>query len=78
MSAAEREIYKSENGDSWFLCREGDRVFVLHRANPSSGGRLTPIDLGEFLGPSRAGPEHQALQRLVGSLADTEVKLHPE
>jgi hypothetical protein len=68
MPTAEREIYESENGDSWFLCRENDRFFVLHRANPSSGGKLTPIDLGEFLGPSRAGPEHQALRSLIGGL----------
>ena len=71
MPTAEREIYKSENGDNWFLCREGDRVFVLHRANLSSGGKLTPIELGEFLGPSRAGPEHQALRSLIGNLADS-------
>ena len=70
MSSGEREIYKSENGDSWSLCRDGERVFVNHRANPSSGGKLTPIELGDFLALGRAGPEHQALRRLVGSLAD--------
>jgi hypothetical protein len=37
---SEREIYHSENGDRWFLCRdEEERVFVLHKANLSSGGR---------------------------------------
>jgi hypothetical protein len=44
---------------------------TITQPNPSSGGKLTPIDLGEFLGPSRAGPEHQALQSLIGSLAGT-------
>jgi hypothetical protein len=70
MPSVEREIYKSENGDSWSLCREGERVFVHHRANPSSGGKLTAIELGDFLAHSRAGPEHQALRQLIGSLAE--------
>ena len=39
MSDHEREIYNSENGDKWFLCRDDDgRVFVLHKANVPSGG----------------------------------------
>jgi hypothetical protein len=71
MSDRQREIYYSENGDRWFLCRDDDgRVFVLHRANVSSGGTATKIELGEFLGRGKAGPEHQALSRLIGSLAD--------
>jgi hypothetical protein len=35
----QREIYHSENGDRWRLCRDDDgRIFVLHKANVSSGG----------------------------------------
>ena len=49
MAVGEREIYNSANGDRWFLCREGDRLFVLHRANEPSGGKLTPMELGDFL-----------------------------
>src|SRR5882757_2138467 len=49
MTAKEREIYCSANGDRWILCREDDHVFVLHRANESSGGKLTPVELGDFL-----------------------------
>jgi hypothetical protein len=38
----EREIYHSENGDRWLLCRADDgRIFVLHKANVSSGGKVT-------------------------------------
>jgi hypothetical protein len=67
----EREIYNSENGDRWLLCRDDDgRVFVLHKANVSSGGTATKIELGDFLGRGKAGPEHQALARLIGSLVD--------
>ena len=69
MSDHEREIYRSENG--WLLCRDDDeRVFVLHKANVSSGGTVTKIELGDFLGRGKAGPEHQALARLIGSLVD--------
>src|SRR5258707_4603792 len=67
----QREIYHSENGDRWLLCREHDgRVFVLHKANVSSGGTATKIELGDFLGRGKAGPEHQALARLIGGLVD--------
>ena len=71
MSDYQREIYHSENGDRWLLCRDDDgRVFVLHKANVSSGGTATKIELGDFLGKGKAGPEHQALTRLIGSLVD--------
>jgi hypothetical protein len=53
MSDNQREIYKSENGDSWLLCRDAERVFVLHKANLSSGGTQTKIKLGDFLGRGR-------------------------
>jgi len=70
MSDHQREIYKSENGDSWLLCHKDERVFVLHKANLSSGGTETRIQLGDFLGTGNAGPEHQALIRLIGELVD--------
>src|SRR5260370_33513423 len=69
MSDHEREIYRSENGDRWLLCRDDDeRDFVLHKANVASGGAVTKIELGDFLGRDKAGPEHQALARLIRSL----------
>ena len=68
MSDRQREIYHSENGDRWLLSRDDDgRAFILHKANPSSGG----IELGDFLGAGKAGPEHQALIRLIGSLVES-------
>jgi hypothetical protein len=71
MPDRQREIYLSENGDKWFLCRDEDgRVFVSHKANVSSGGTATKIELGDFLGRGKAGPEHQALSRLIGRLVD--------
>src|ERR1700686_2057790 len=71
MSGHQREIYHSENGDRWLLCRDNDgRVFVLHKANLSSGGTATEIELGDFLGKGKAGLEPQALARIIGPPAD--------
>jgi hypothetical protein len=36
----------------------------------SSGGTATEIELGDFLGRGKAGPEHRELARLIGSLID--------
>jgi hypothetical protein len=53
------------------LCHDDDgRVFVLHKANISSGGTATKIELGDFLGRGKAGPEQRALARLIGSLVE--------
>jgi hypothetical protein len=72
MSDNRREIYHSENGDRWLLSRDDDgRAFVLHKANPSSGGKVSSIERGDFLGAGKAGPEHQALIRLIGSLVES-------
>jgi hypothetical protein len=71
MPGLQKEIYHSENGDRWLLCRdENGRAFVSHRANVSAGGKVTSIEIGDFLGNSKAGPEHQALLRLIGSLVE--------
>jgi hypothetical protein len=71
MSDQGREIYHSENGDRWLLCRDNDGgVFILHNANLSSGGTSTKIELGDFLAKGKAGPEHQALARLIGALVE--------
>jgi hypothetical protein len=73
MCNRQREIYHSENGDRWLLFRDDDgRAFVLHKANVSSGGTATKIKLGDFLGRGKAGPEHQALARLIGRLVDND------
>jgi hypothetical protein len=51
--------------------RDDGRAFILHKANPSSGGKVSSIELGDFLGAGKAGPEHQALIRLIGSLVES-------
>jgi hypothetical protein len=67
-----RELYRSPNGDTWFLGREPEngRAFIIHQPNAPSGGRLTPIELGAFLSTETKGPEHQALLRLIGTLVE--------
>ena len=67
-----RELYRSPNGDSWFLAREpaNGYAFIIHQPNAPSGGRLTPIDLASFLANGANGPEHQALLRLIGTLVE--------
>ena len=64
-----RELYRSPNGDAWFLGREpiDGHAFIIHQPNGPSGGRLSHIELGEFL-RSGKGPEQQALLRLIGAL----------
>ena len=60
------------NGDAWFLGREptSGNAFIIHQPNAPSGGRLSHIELGEFLRSDVRGPEHQALLRLIGTLVE--------
>lgn len=66
-----RELYRSPNGDTWFLGREPENghAFIIHQPNAPSGGRLSHIELGAFLREA-AGPQQQALLRLIGGLVD--------
>jgi hypothetical protein len=65
-----RELYRSPQGDAWYLGREpaDGRAFIIHQPNAPSGGRLSHIELGDFPRAETKGPEHQALLRLIGSL----------
>jgi len=67
-----RELYRSPNGDTWFLGREptSGHAFVIHQPNAPSGGRLSHIELGAFLSGDADRPEHRALLRLIGTLVD--------
>jgi hypothetical protein len=63
-----RQLYRSPNGDTWFLARDPatGSAFVRHQANAPSGGQVTNIELGAFLSGPR-NPEHEALLRLIGA-----------
>ena len=67
-----RELYQSQNGDTWFLAREptDGRAFIIHQPNAPSGGRISHIDLVTFLSNKADGSEHQALLRLIGTLVE--------
>ncbi|MBB2964708.1 hypothetical protein FHU13_005126 [Methylobacterium sp. R2-1] len=67
-----RELYRSPNGDCWFLGREptNGRAFVIHQPNGPSGGQRSHIELGAFLANGSGNPEQQALLRLIGTLVE--------
>jgi hypothetical protein len=45
------QLYRSQNGDTWFLARDPTTgsAFVRHQANASSGGQVTDLEIDEFL-----------------------------
>ncbi len=61
------EFAASSNGDRWFLCGQNrhEGAFVLHRANPSSGGHETRSSIEAFLHLNPNGPEHEALRGIL-------------
>jgi hypothetical protein len=62
------QLYRSPNGDTWFVARNPTTgsAFVRHQANASSGGQVTNIEIGAFLsGPPH--PEQEALLRVIGA-----------
>jgi hypothetical protein len=66
--AQTRELYSSSNGDRWLLCQAtSGHVFVVHQANIPAGGKISHIELGDFLARGH-GPEQQALLQMIGSL----------
>ena len=67
-----RELYRSSNGDGWFLGRDPSdgRAVVIHEPNRPSGAHTSCIELGAFLASGGNSPERQALLRLIGTLVD--------
>jgi hypothetical protein len=62
------QLYRSQNGDTWFLVRDPTTgsAFVRHQANASSGGKVTDVEIEEVLnGPQN--PERDALLRVIGT-----------
>jgi hypothetical protein len=66
----QRKIHQSENGDTWWLCRDAKGVFVLHEANTPAGGNVTKTELADFLVNNGGTPEHRALLKMIGSLTE--------
>ena len=63
-----RQLYRSPNGDTWFLARDPatGAAFIRHQANAPSGGQVTDMEISAFLSGPR-NPEHEALLRLIGA-----------
>ncbi|KAB1070207.1 hypothetical protein [Methylobacterium planeticum] len=72
-------LYASQNGDRWSLCRGADvaDVYVLHEANPASGGQMSRIALGPFLAGPAGAPERQEALRLIGALMERAAQMRP-
>jgi hypothetical protein len=68
------QLYRSPNGDTWFLARDPmtGSAFVRHRANASSGGQVTDVEIDEFLSEPQS-PERDALLRVIGAFI-----VHPQ
>jgi hypothetical protein len=72
MSQAARVLYRSANGDNWFLVRDdaSGTPQVLHEPNPASGGRPSRSGIGDFLSRDAHGPQHAELLRLIATLIE--------
>jgi hypothetical protein len=72
MSLLTQPIYRSANGDRWWLMTDtsSGRKFVRHEANQSSGGHLTDTDVEDFLDVGGSGPEFAALRSLIGQTSE--------
>jgi hypothetical protein len=70
--ARRREIYRSSNGDRWFLDRDSvdGMPVVVHEPNLPSGGKVSEVGIRSFL-QSGDGPQQQSLLRMIGTLVDS-------
>jgi hypothetical protein len=66
----QRKIHQSDNGDSWWLCRDEKGVFILHEGSIAAGGNVTKTLLADFLVDNRGTREHQALLNMIGGLTE--------
>ena len=69
MPTTEKLIYRSPNGDQWYLVEESgsERVLVRHQPNRASGGRSSLMEVADFLAEGH-GSQHEALLRLLGNV----------
>lgn len=65
-----RQFWASSNGDRWLLGRDRETgvAYVMHNANPPSGGARTRIEIIDFLTRTPAAPENLALLVMIGTL----------
>ena len=60
-------IYRSSNGDQWYLVLDTEGMSGRHQPNAASGGRPSLTDVSAFLSEGY-GPQHEALVRLLNDV----------
>jgi len=62
----EQEVYRSSNGDCWYLVREpgSERMLVRHQPNRASGGCSSLMSIEDFLAEGHT-PQQKALWCLI-------------
>jgi hypothetical protein len=61
-----RELYVSSSGDKWEVAEDDDeRLFIRYTSNVASDGRQSIMTLASFLQPDQAGPQQDALNKLI-------------
>jgi len=65
MSYVFEDLYRSSNGDAWWLETAPDGLFVIHEANEASGGYKSRLPAKEFLRWGGPGPEVASLRRAL-------------
>ena len=67
------DFYRSSNGDRWQLVRDSEtgRQIVRHEPNLASGGKVTEVDVEEFLARTGSSPENLALRGLLKRTIDS-------
>jgi hypothetical protein len=73
VSQSIRELYRSPNGDAWFLEESAGSLFVVHQPNMPSGGSRSRLPVEEFLRVSRPSPEREALVRALPDMSASEL-----
>jgi hypothetical protein len=59
-----KQLYRSPNGDTWFLARDPatGAAYVRHQANAPSGGQVTDAEIDHLLsGPQSAATNGRML-----------------
>jgi hypothetical protein len=60
-------VYRSSNGDQWYLVLDTEGMRVRHQPNAASGGRPSLTDVSAFLSEGH-GPQQEALVRLLNDV----------
>ncbi len=60
-------VYRSSNGDQWYLVLDTEGMRVRHQPIAASGGQVSMSDVSAFLSEGH-GPQQEALVRLLNDV----------